>query len=187
MSNTIEHGHFEPRVPQTPERKLWATCLLNGIHEALTLRVERLQGPSKRVIPVESLHWPERWLMDTTWCHVGSFVWICEMLGYDPDNLRSKAIMSVQEDAVTPLPGAQVAAASPFKKESLPMRLFRLMDEDADSTWTAERIMDTFDMPRSSVTTALRRLARKGLVEVVGKEVRRTRPRYLWRVKGEAK
>ena len=92
---------------------------------------------------------------------------------------------------------SQVVAASPtkhkfaptytFKEESQPMRVFRLMDEDADSVWTVERIMDTFDLPRSSVTTALRRLARKGLVEVVGKEVRHTKPRYLWRVKGEAK
>lgn len=74
-----------------------------------------------------------------------------------------------------------------FKEDSQPMRVFRLMDEDADSVWTVERIMDAFDLPRSSVTSALRRLARKGLVEMVGKEVRHTKPRYLWRVKGEAR
>lgn len=92
---------------------------------------------------------------------------------------------------------SQVVAASPtkhkfaptytFKEESQPVRVFHLMDEDADSVWTVERIMDAFDLPRSSVTTALRRLARKGLVEVVGKEARHTKPRYLWRVKGDEK
>lgn len=97
MSNTIEHGHFERSAPQTPERRLWVVCLLDGVREALTLRFKRLQDTSKRVLPVESLHWPERWLMDPTWRHVGSFVWICEVLGYDPDNLRSKVILNARE------------------------------------------------------------------------------------------
>lgn len=97
MHTTIEHGFAEPRAPQTPERRLWAVCLMDGIREALTLRYKRLQDKSKWAVPVESMAWPERWLMDTTWRHVGSFVWICEVLGYDPDNLRSKAIMNARE------------------------------------------------------------------------------------------
>lgn len=97
MANTIEHGFEEPRVPQTPVRRLWAVCLLDGIREALTLRYKRRQAESKRVLPVESLAWPERWLMDTTWKHVGSFIWICEQLGYEPDHMRSSAIMNARE------------------------------------------------------------------------------------------
>ena len=97
MSNTIDPNYAEPRTPMTPERRLWAVCLLDGIREALALRFNRLQGPSKKDIPVESLHWPERWLMDTTWKHVGSFIWICEQLGYEPDHMRSSAIMNARE------------------------------------------------------------------------------------------
>ena len=97
MHTTIEHGYFEPRVPQTPERRLWAVCLMDGIREALTLRYKRLQDKSKWGLPVESLAWPERWLMDTTWNHVGSFIWICEQLGYEPDHMRSSAIMNARE------------------------------------------------------------------------------------------
>ena len=91
---------------------------------------------------------------------------------------------------------SQVVAASPtkhkferaytFKEDSQPMRLFRRMDEEPESLWTVERIMETFNMPRSSVTTALRRLAKKGLIEVADKQLRHTKPRYLWRVKGES-
>ena len=74
-----------------------------------------------------------------------------------------------------------------FKEDSQPMRLFRRMDEEPESLWTVERLMETFNLPRSSVTTALRRLARKGLIEVAGTQLRHTKPRYLWRVKGEGK
>ena len=42
MSNTIEHGHFEPRAPQTPERRLWAVCLMDGIREAIACYLESL-------------------------------------------------------------------------------------------------------------------------------------------------
>ena len=90
---------------------------------------------------------------------------------------------------------SQVVAASPtkhkfertytFKEDSQPMRIFRRMDEDSTGLWSVERIMETFNLPRSSVTTALRRLARKGLIEVAGTQLRHTKPRYLWRVKGE--
>lgn len=97
MANTIEHGYFEPRGPQIPERRLWAVCLMDGIREALTLRYKRLQDKSKWGLPVESLDLAERWLMDTTWKHVGSFVWICEQLGYEPDHMRSNAIMNARE------------------------------------------------------------------------------------------
>ena len=97
MSNTIDPNYAEPRVPQTPERRLWAVCLMDGIREALTLRYKRLQHKSKWGLPVESLAWPERWLMDTTWKHVGSFIWICEQLGYEPDHMRSSAIMNARE------------------------------------------------------------------------------------------
>lgn len=97
MANTIEHGYFEPRGPQIPERRLWAVCLMDGIREALTLRHKRRQAESKRVLPVESLDLAERWLMDTTWNHVGSFIWICEHLGYEPDHMRSSAIMNARE------------------------------------------------------------------------------------------
>ena len=97
MTTTIEHGYFEPRGPQIPERRLWAVCLMDGIREALTLRHKRRQAESKRVLPVESLDLAERWLMDTTWKHVGSFVWICEQLGYEPDHMRSSAIMNARE------------------------------------------------------------------------------------------
>jgi len=97
MATTIEHGYFEPRAPQTPERNLWAVCLMDGIREALTLRYKRLQDKSKWGLPVESLAWPERWLMDPTWNRVGSFIWICEQLGYEPDHVRSSAIMNARE------------------------------------------------------------------------------------------
>ena len=46
---------------------------------------------------MESLDLAERWLMDTTWKHVGSFIWICEQLGYEPDHMRSSAIMNARE------------------------------------------------------------------------------------------
>ena len=92
---------------------------------------------------------------------------------------------------------SQVVAASPathkfeptytLKDDSQPMRVFRRMDEEPESLWTVERLMETFNMPRSSVTTALRRLAKKGLIEVAGTQLRHTKPRYLWRVKGEGK
>ena len=92
---------------------------------------------------------------------------------------------------------SRVVAASPtahkfeptyaFKEDSQPMRLFRRMDEEPESLWSVERIMETFNLPRSSVTTALRRLAKKGLIELAGKQLRHTKPRYLWRVKGEGK
>ena len=92
---------------------------------------------------------------------------------------------------------SQLVAASPtkhkferiytFKEDSQPMRIFRRMDEDSTGLWSVERIMETFNLPRSSVTTALRRLARKGLIEVAGTQLRHTKPRYLWRVKGEGK
>ena len=92
---------------------------------------------------------------------------------------------------------SQLVAASPakykfeptytFKEDSQPMRLFRRMDEEPESLWSVERIMETFNLPRSSVTTALRRLAKKGLIEVAGTQLRHTKPRYLWRVKGEGK
>ena len=92
---------------------------------------------------------------------------------------------------------SQLVAASPnkykfeptyaFKEDSQPMRVFRRMDEEPESLWSVERIMETFNMPRSSVTTALRRLAKKGLIELAGKQLRHTKPRYLWRVKGEGK
>ena len=92
---------------------------------------------------------------------------------------------------------SQVVAASPaahkfeptytFKEYSQPMRLFRRMDEEPESLWSVERIMETFNLPRSSVTTALRRLAKKGLIELAGKQLRHTKPRHLWRVKGEGK
>ena len=90
---------------------------------------------------------------------------------------------------------SQVVAASPaahkfeptytFKEDSQPMRVFRRMDEEPESLWSVERLMETFNLPRSSVTTALRRLAKKGLIELAGKQLRHTKPRYLWRVKGE--
>ena len=44
-----------------------------------------------------SLAWPGRWLMDTTWNHVGGFIWICEQLGYEPDHMRSSAILNARE------------------------------------------------------------------------------------------
>ena len=90
---------------------------------------------------------------------------------------------------------SQVVAASPaahkfeptytFKEDSQPMRLFRRMDEEPESLWSVERIMETFNLPRSSVTTALRRLAKKGLIEVAGTQLRHAKPRYIWQVKGE--
>lgn len=92
---------------------------------------------------------------------------------------------------------SQLVAASPtkhkfertytFKEDGQPMQIFRRMDEDPESLWTVEGIMETFNMPRSSVTCALRRLTKKGLIEVAHKELRHTKPRYFWRVKGEGR
>ena len=55
---------------------------------------------------------------------------------------------------------SQVVAASPaahkfeptyaFKEDSQPMRLFRRMDEEPESLWSVERIMETFNLPGSS-------------------------------------
>ncbi len=97
MSTTISLEYAESRVPQTPERRLWAVCLLDGVREGLHQRHLRLKVETKSPVPVESMHWPERWLMDTTWSHVGSFVWICEQLGYDPDHMRAQALANARE------------------------------------------------------------------------------------------
>lgn len=70
---------------------------MDGIREALTARFRRLQDRSKRGIPIEALPWAERWLMDPTLIHVGSFVWICEQLGFCPDHMRDSALTNARE------------------------------------------------------------------------------------------
>lgn len=97
MSTTIDPDYAEPRVPMTPERRLWAVCLLDGVREALTARFRRLQDRSKWGIPIEELPWAERWLMDPALIHVGSFVWICEQLGFCPDHMRDSALTNARE------------------------------------------------------------------------------------------
>lgn len=96
MHTTIDPDFAEPRVTMTPERRLWATCLLDGVREAVTARFERLKDREKWALPVEQLPWPERWLMDPTWRHIGSFVWICEQLGYEPDHMREQVLLNAR-------------------------------------------------------------------------------------------
>ena len=88
---------------------------------------------------------------------------------------------------------SQLALASPaehrpaptytFRDDSQAMRIFRCMDEDPESLWTVEQIIEALDLPRAAVTSALHRLAKHGLIEAAGKVRGATKPRILWRVK----
>lgn len=94
--DTLSVDEEYKRMP-LPERRLWATCLLDGIREAVRMRLERL-GKNKLIgAPVEVLHCHERWLMDDAWDYVGSFRWICDQLGMDHLIVRSKALMNARE------------------------------------------------------------------------------------------
>lgn len=92
MSTTIDPDFAEPSVPQTPERKLWATCLLNGIHEAFEARRQRIQRKGA------TMNFDEAWLFDPEPNHVGSFNWICHQLGMEPELLRERSLRNLPQD-----------------------------------------------------------------------------------------
>ena len=92
MSTTIDPDFAEPSVPQTPERKLWATCLLNGIHEAFEARRQRIQRKGA------TMNFDEAWLFDPEPNHVGSFNWICHQLGMEPELLRERSQRNLPQD-----------------------------------------------------------------------------------------
>ena len=79
--------------------------------------------------------------------------------------------------------GHKFAPTYSFRENSQAMRIFRAMDEDPESLWTVEQIIEAFDFPRPAVTSALYRLAKHGLIEAAGKARGATKPRILWRVK----
>ncbi len=79
-----------------PIRRLWVACLLGGIQEGLAARARRLSkfGPSGMEVCL--LPENERWLMDESARHRGSFNWICDHLGLPADHLRSQALKNIR-------------------------------------------------------------------------------------------
>lgn len=70
-----------------PEANMWLKCLMDGISNFL-------KGPSTK-----SFEYSENWLAEAYWLlcckddtRVGSFIWICDSVGVDPEWLRRKVL-----------------------------------------------------------------------------------------------
>lgn len=93
MHTTIDPDFVEASAPQTPERRLWAVCLLTGIQEAIEARRKRIQRNGV------TMNFDEAWLFDPKPHHVGSFNWICYQLGMEPELLRERSLRNLPPDA----------------------------------------------------------------------------------------
>ena len=140
MATTIEHGYFEPSVPQTPERKLWATCLLNGIHEAFEARRQRIQRKGV------TMNLDEAWLFDPKPDHVGSFNWICHQLGMEPELLRERSLRNLPHD----IPLNRNAQPLPFEKDERHRALLEWMHERGENV-TTQRAADALKVGKTTM------------------------------------
>ena len=140
MSNTIDPDFAEPSVPQTPERKLWATCLLNGIHEAFEARRQRIHR--KGVM----MNLDEAWLFDPKPNHVGSFNWICHQLGMEPELLRERSLRNLPQD----VPLDRRAKPMLFGKDERHRALLEWMHERGENV-TAQRAADALKVGRTTM------------------------------------
>lgn len=97
MSHIIitELGATATNQTDFPERRLWAAVLLRGIQDAVAARQRRYARGGRRDLPPEALPTDERWLMDPSLRHIGSFEWICSNLGLEADHLRKKSLEEV--------------------------------------------------------------------------------------------
>lgn len=78
----------------TPEHRLWATCFIDGVREALRARRARLSAKGQGL---RHPSFDEMWLYDETMNHVGSFNWICELFEQDPAKVRGRVMKNQKE------------------------------------------------------------------------------------------
>ena len=140
MSTTIDPNYVEPSVPQTPERKLWATCLLNGIHEAFEARRQRIQRKGV------TMNLDEAWLFDPKPDHVGSFNWICHQLGMEPELLRERSLRNLPHD----VPLNRNAQPLPFEKDERHRALLEWMHERGENV-TTQRAADALKVGKTTM------------------------------------
>ena len=91
-----------PDKPLTPERRLWREALLL-LPGDLSGRASGESAAARRRIQTEARSWVE----DTDWIGVGSFMWLCEQLGLDPDAGRA-ALLNIPDTALDGLDGRPV-------------------------------------------------------------------------------
>jgi len=75
------------KIEKSAEVNMWLRCLMDGISTFL-------KGPGTR-----SLEYSDEWLAEAYWIlcckddtRVGSFIWICDSVGFDPEWLRRKVL-----------------------------------------------------------------------------------------------
>lgn len=140
MATTIDHDFAEPRVPQTPERRLWAVCLMDGIREAFEARRQRIQRKGV------TMNFDEAWLFDPKPNHVGSFNWICYQLVLDPEVVRELSLRNMAKE------GAPDIKVKPklFEKDERHRALLEWMHERGENV-TAQCAAAAFNVGMTTV------------------------------------
>lgn len=77
------------------EKKLWAAVMRQAILDAGGKNLGALGRVEKKFYPTEARRW-----IESPASHVGSFVWICDLLGLEAGRMRS-AIRSSYREAAT--------------------------------------------------------------------------------------
>lgn len=88
---SVSHGDVVAKAsddtPKNHERKLWSRVLILGLQD-----IRELNAESDHLLASDL----RRWLRKPEAC-IGSFRWICHVLGFNGDKLRRNLLRKVQE------------------------------------------------------------------------------------------